>query len=199
MITDARRSVCAALYHVRQKLLQDLVVNGREVLPDITFQDVRKPGRRLPGSLQRPMRAESLAARERVLRESPLENRLEYLGERMVNDTVAERSRRNHSRLRFPDEKLPVGPRAVFARFQFAPQADQFGLLLQQKCARRPDVSSFPGRRVAPPPEGSRTRAAFSQSPPARFMSLPNSPFASLQPCVRSLRLARRRSRRNPR
>ena len=82
------------------------------------------------------MRALADPIGERVIDEARFENRLDDRAERVVNDTVTERRRRNDASLRIVDFEGGVAARPIVACAKLALQSEQLALQIGEERSR---------------------------------------------------------------
>lgn len=117
----------AALDDAGQLLVQDVVIHGSEIFPDVAFQDVGM----IPGGGPRPfdgeVGAEALAASEGIREEATFPDGFEDSGEGVVNDAVAEGSSGDLPRFGIENLECSVSTRTIGIVFQLPAKCQQIG------------------------------------------------------------------------
>ncbi len=134
-VDDFRRQIqgAGAFDAPFELLIQDPVVDGREVFANVALEHVGVVVRPAGGGVERGVGAEPDPAGVGFAYEAWFEHGFENLGEGVVDDAVAEGGGGDLAHFGVADDEGAVGAGPVVAGFQFAGQDDEAGFPVEEE------------------------------------------------------------------
>ncbi len=133
MVDDlGHESQCSAVLDlVGDRRFQHIVIDRREELPQVTFQDVAVRASEVLKAVHGGVRSLAFAAGIAVVDERPLEDWFQHVAQRVMDHAIAERGGADHPSLGLKDFKRAVGTGAIRAAPQFVLKLEQLRFQLE--------------------------------------------------------------------